>query len=78
VTIEKINHKHYDIVYYVKEVTGKLRRIAVSDKEVSIKDKDPEGFTNVEVRFMARILKENQQLNSEDVLNIQKLILLWK
>ena len=78
VTIEKINHKSFNIIYYVKETSGKLKRMEIKDRNVNYKDKDQEGFTNVEVRFIIRILKDNQQLKPEDIQSVQKFILQWK
>lgn len=78
VTIEKINHKSFDIVYYLKEVSGKLKRMEVNDRKITYKDKDQEGFTNIEVRFIIRVLKDNQQLKAEDIEGVKELILQWK
>lgn len=78
VTIEKINHKTFNIVYYVKEISGKLKRIEIIKNNVTYKDKDLEGFTNVEVRFINRILKDDQELKPEVIQSIQELILKWK
>ncbi len=78
VTIEKINRKSYDIVYYVKEVRGKLKRVALVKDEMTIKDKDPEGFTNVEVRFISKVLQPDQILTAKTLSSIRKNILKWK
>ena len=78
VTIEKINRKSYDIVYYVKEASGKLKRVIILNNEMVVKDKDPEGFTNVEVRFIAKILNKEQILIPKTILSLQKNIQKWK
>ena len=78
VTIEKINRKSYDIVYYIKEVNGKLKRISVTKGEMTFKDKDPEGFTNVEVRFIRKILEEEHCLSAKTISGLQKNIQKWK
>jgi len=78
VTIEKINRKSYDIVYYIKEKSGKLKRLSInSNNELATKDKDLEGFTNVEVRFIGKILKEEQVLTPKTISTLQKNILKW-
>lgn len=72
VTLEKINTKKYDIVYYVKEKNGKLKRIYITPKEVKIKDKELDGFTNAEMRFIHRILKPEHELLAKDIQTLQK------
>ncbi len=72
VTIEKINLKLYDIVYYVKEKSGKLKRFYVVNDEVKIKEKEPDGFTNAEVRFLYNVLKPEHILISQDILKLKK------
>ncbi len=67
VTIEKINTKTYDIVYYVKHVSGKLNRVYLKSDEVNIKEKEQDGFTNAEVRFLLHVLKEEHQLSLKDI-----------
>ncbi len=78
VTIEKINRKSYDIVYYIKEKSGKLKRLCITNEELAVKDKDLEGFTNVEVRFIGKILKDEQNLTPKTLLTLQKNIHNWK
>lgn len=68
VTIEKINTKKHDIVYYVKNKNKKLYRVYISeDKEISIKQKEPDGFTNAEVRFLLHVLKDQHVLTQRDI-----------
>ena len=78
VTIEKINRKSYDIVYYIKEKSGKLKRICITNEDLAVKDKDLEGFTNVEVRFIGKILKDEQNLTPKTLLTLKKNIHNWK
>jgi len=67
VTIEKINSTEFDIVYYVKNVNGKLRRVRITKRDTSIKDKELDGFTNAEVRFMKYLVEDNYFLTNEQV-----------
>lgn len=67
VSIEKINSKKYDIVYYVKNANKKLFRVYLENEDINIKQKEPDGFTNAEVRFLLHILKENHLLTSKDI-----------
>ncbi len=66
VTIEKINTLDFDIIFYVKNVNGKLKRVRLG-KELSIKNKEPDGFTNVEVRFMKYLIEENYYFSKNDI-----------
>ncbi|WP_320034300.1 hypothetical protein [Halarcobacter sp.] len=74
ITIEKINSKEFDIVYYVKNQNGKLRRVRLTKKEISIKEKELDGFTNAEVRFMKYLKEEKYYLNKNQVSAIKEKI----
>lgn len=78
VTIEKVNQTELDVVYYVKEINGKLKRVRLEEDSVSIKDKELDGFTNAEVRFFMKVLEEKHHLSVENIKHIQKNILLIK
>lgn len=69
VTIEKVNQTQMDIVYYAKETNNKLKRIRLQE-EVSIKDKELDGFTNAEVRFFMKVLDEKHILKVENINHI--------
>lgn len=66
VTIEKVNQTELDLVYYVKENNGKLKRVRLGD-EVSIKEKELDGFTNAEVRFFMNVLEEKHKLYANNI-----------
>ncbi len=70
VTIEKVNQTQLDLVYYAKLTNGKLKRIRVQEDNVSIKDKEPDGFTNAEVRFFMKVLEEKHALNETNIKHI--------
>lgn len=72
VTIEKINTTDFDIVFYVKNENGKLRRVRLG-KELSIKDKEPDGFTNAEVRFMKYLVEDKYCYSKADISELTKL-----
>ncbi|RXK07983.1 hypothetical protein [Halarcobacter bivalviorum] len=71
VTIEKINSTDFDIIYYVKNVNGKLRRVRLTKKETSIKEKELDGFTNAEVRFMKYLIEDKYYLTLDEVKQIK-------
>lgn len=66
VTIEKINSKEFDLVYYVKNINGKLRRVRIS-KDISIKEKELDGFTNAEVRFMKYLVEDKYFMSLDEI-----------
>ena len=73
VSLEKINSKKYDIVYYVKQHNKKLYRVYIDEKnEVNIKQKEPDGFTNAEVRFLLHIFKTGHLLTNYDIALVRK------
>lgn len=78
VTLEKINQNQIDIVYYVKEINDKLKRIVLKENEISIKDKELDGFTNAEVRFFMKIFEEKHHLTIDNIKHILKHISLIK
>ena len=78
VTIEKVNQTELDIVYYAKETNGKLKRVRLEEDNISIKDKELDGFTNAEVRFFMKVLEEKHHLSVENIRHIQKNISLIK
>ncbi|WP_417326946.1 hypothetical protein [Halarcobacter sp.] len=67
VTIEKINSSDFDIVYYVKNKNGKLRRVRITKRDTSIKEKELDGFTNAEVRFMKYIVEDKYFLSLDEI-----------
>lgn len=73
VTLEKINTKVYDLVYYIKEKTGKLKRLYVAKEGIKLKDKELDGFTNAEIRFIFNVLKEEHSFLADDLLQLKKI-----
>ena len=78
VTIEKVNQTQLDIVYYAKETNGKLKRVRLEENNISIKDKELDGFTNAEVRFFMKILEDKHHLSVENIHHILNNISLIK
>jgi hypothetical protein len=73
VTLEKVTQTQIDIVYYAKLKNKKLYRIRLEDGQTpSIKEKEPDGFTNAEVRFFSKVLEEKHLLNAKDIKHILK------
>lgn len=78
VTIEKVNQTELDLVYYVKETNGKLKRVRLQNDDVSVKDKELDGFTNAEVRFFMKVLNDTHQLYVKNINYIKEKIYLIK
>lgn len=73
VTLEKVTQTQIDIVYYAKETNEKLQRIRLcEDGEISIKEKEPDGFTNAEVRFFYKVFEDKHRLSVENIRHILK------
>ena len=78
VTIEKVNQTELDIVYYVKESNGKLKRVRLEEGGASIKDKELDGFTNAEVRFFMNVLEDKHVLKVDNINHIKNNISIIK
>lgn len=78
VTIEKVNQTQLDLVYYVKETNGKLKRVRLEEDNISIKDKELDGFTNAEVRFFMKVLEDKHSLTVENLKHISNNLSLIK
>ncbi len=78
VSIEKINQKTYGIIYYPKNKNGQLKRVKIDEDSVNIKDKEAEGFTNAEIKFMLNVLDERFVLTLNDINHINKNISIIK
>ena len=74
VTIEKINTKDFDVVYYVKNKNAKLKRVRITQKETSMKDKELDGFTNAEVRFMKYLVEPKHFLAKDDLKDLTNVL----
>lgn len=74
VTIEKVNSKTFDTIYYVRDKSGKLMRVAIDEesKELSIKQKEIDGFTNAETKFLTYVLKDEHVLLAKDIHHLKK------
>ncbi len=71
VSIEKINTTDFDIIFYVKNINKKLKRVRLS-KELSIKEKEKDGFTNAEVRFIKYLIEDKYYLTQEETKQLLK------
>ncbi|WP_375724025.1 hypothetical protein LXN10_00585 [Arcobacter sp. KX21116] len=78
VSIEKINQKTYGIIYYPKNKNGQLKRVKIDETTIKIKDKEAEGFTNAEIKFMLNVLDEKFVLTLNDINHINKNISIIK
>ncbi|RXJ97396.1 hypothetical protein CRV00_00745 [Malaciobacter molluscorum] len=72
VSIEKINQKKFELVYYARQADHKLKRIALTNNKLSIETKDPEGFTNKETKFITKIFKPEHRLLIKNINAISK------
>lgn len=66
VTIEKTKDS-FILVYYLKILGGKLKRLDIDGELLSISDKDPKGFTAAETKFMKYLFKPFHSLTIDDI-----------
>jgi len=71
VTIEKTKES-FALVYYLKIIGDKLKRLEINDDNLVVSNKDPKGFTAAETKFMKYIFKKSYKLSLEDIKTIEK------
>ena len=77
VSLDKGDDNSFDIIYYVKDMQKKLKKIEFINGGVKISDKDPKGFTAAETRYIQYNLKKYHELNLQEVLNITCRVKKW-
>jgi len=78
VTIDKKDDGTYYVVFYAKEIKGKLKKIEILPKEVKVSDKDQKGFTVAETKFISHSFKPFNQITLNNIKSIQARVLGWK
>ena len=72
VSIEKLNIGKYLIVYFAKQINGKLKRVEIHDDKITIADKETKGFSTSEYKYLKHILKPHHRLKLKDINIVQK------
>ncbi len=70
--IEKTHRGKFVLVYFAKQVKGKLKRIEISGDKCTIANKDVKGFTYSEIKYLKFVFKPYHILKVKDILNIEK------
>ena len=78
VTVDKKDDGTFYVVFYAKEIKGKLKKIEISQKEVKVSDKDQKGFTVAETKFISHCFKPFNEISLKNIKTIQKRVLSWK
>ncbi len=66
VTIEQTKDG-YALIYYIKIVNDKLKKLEVNGENLLVSNKDPKGFTASETKYMKYIFKKMYKLSIEDI-----------
>lgn len=69
VTIEQTKNG-YSLIYYLKIINDKLKKLEVNGEELIVSNKDPKGFTASETKYMKFIFKKLYKLSIEDIQNL--------
>jgi len=69
VTIEQTKDG-YSLIYYIKLINDKLKKLEVNGEELIVSNKDPKGFTASETKYMKFIFKKLYKLTIEDIKNL--------
>ncbi len=71
VTIEKIADS-FTLVYYLKIIGDKLKRLDFKENQLVITNKDPKGFTSAETKYIKFLFEKSYKLSLEDIKYIEK------
>lgn len=70
VTIEKTKES-YVLIYYIKIIGDRLKKLELNDTILQVSNKDPKGFTAAETKFIRYIFKKAYKFSFEDIKFIQ-------
>jgi hypothetical protein len=73
VTIEKAKET-YSLIYYVKIIGDKLKKLEVNGSTLNVSNKDPKGFTAAETKFIRYIFKKSYKFTFDDIKTIKNVI----
>jgi hypothetical protein len=73
VTIEKTKES-YTLIYYIKIIGDKLKKLELNGTTLTVSNKDPKGFTAAETKFIRYIFKKSYKFSFEDIKSIKKVI----
>lgn len=73
VTIEKTKES-FILIYYLKIVGDKLKKLEINGKRLTVSNKDPKGFTAAETKFIRYIFKKSYKFSFENIKSIKKVI----
>ena len=57
----------YSLIYYLKIINDKLKKLEVNGSELIVSNKDPKGFTASETKYMKFIFKKLYKLTIDDI-----------
>jgi len=77
VTIEKTADS-FNLVYYLKIIGDKLKRLDFKGDILSISNKDPKGFTAAETKYVKFLFEKSYKLSLDDIKYIEKTKKLYK
>ncbi|MGB3750805.1 MAG: hypothetical protein WA945_04510 [Arcobacteraceae bacterium] len=73
VTIEKTKES-YALIYYIKVIGDKLKKLEQNGKVLVVSNKDPKGFTAAETKFTRYIFKKSYKFTLDDIKTIKSVI----
>ena len=73
VTIEKTKES-YALIYYIKIIGDKLKKLELNDSTLNVSNKDPKGFTAAETKYIRYIFKKSYKFTFDDIKSIKNTI----
>jgi len=73
VTIEKTKES-YVLIYYIKVIGDKLKKLEINGTTLTVSNKDPKGFTSAETKYIRYIFKKSYKFSLDDIKSINNVI----
>lgn len=73
VTIERTKES-YALIYYIKIIGDKLKKLEINDTTLLVSNKDPKGFTAAETKYIRFIFKKSYKFSLDDIKSLKKTI----
>jgi len=73
VTIEKTKES-YVLIYYIKVIGDKLKKLEIHGTTLTVSNKDPKGFTSAETKYIRYIFKKSYKFSLDDIKSINNVI----
>ena len=78
VALEKLDDGAFEINYYIRLSSLKIKKVEITTQGIKISDKDPKGFTVAELKFIKHSMLPSNDLSAAEIQKIKQTISNWK